>query len=216
MSEQELFILCHIILFPLLAALIRWPDAMSRQWPIVTLLALGLISEYAVWLAVQAGHTWAPANNLYILADSILIPTQFAVWGFLSRKFLPALIIPLFLLWIYFHIWPGSLTIVNVYYRIIYSFLILLLTISSINYLIINSRRQVYFHPVFIFLAGFLIFYIYQLIYETAFAFSLVGDEDLSILLNRTFALINFVCNAMYGLAICSIPANPVRRWKQW
>lgn len=216
MSEKELFILCHFILFPLLIAVARWKDTIARFWPMMLLFFLGFVGEYSVWFSVQNRASWQPFNNLYILADSLLIPIQFAVWGFLSRRFLFfAILLPLLAAWFYFHLWPGSLYFISAYYRVAYSFVILLLTISSINYLLIHTRYSVNRNPIFLFLAGFLVFYSYQLIYETAYAFSMVAEPHWNILLNRTFALINFACNILYGIAVCCIPADPARRWKQ-
>src|SRR5690606_25674824 len=194
----------------------RWKDIRLRLWPIMTLFASGFLAEYGVWISVHSKAPWQPINNLFILADSFLIPVQFAVWGLLTRKTLiVALILPILCSWFYFHVWPGSIYSISVYYRIIYSFMIVLLSIGSINYLIIHVRESLQQNPIFIFLTEFLIFYSYQLIYEAAYAFSLIDDNHSKILLNRTFALINFACNILYGIAVCCIPADPVRRWRR-
>ena len=216
MSAATLYILSLSILFPLFAGIFRWQRIRQLYFPLFILWITGLLSETIVWWSMKTGANWVAVNNLYILADSILVPIQFIVWGYLrlSKPVLAALLLML-LLWIGLHVWPGNITSINGFYRILYSLQIVLLTINSINYLLINERAPLSQFPPFLMMTGLMLFYTYQLLYETAYVFTAVLEDSWSVLLNRIFAVINFVCNLIYGIAICRVPANPLHRWRR-
>lgn len=165
---------------------------------------------------MNTGANWIAVNNFYILADSILVPIQFIVWGYLRlSKLVLAAILLMLLLWTGLHVWPGNIASINGFYRILYSLEIVLLTINSINYLLINERTPLFQFPPFLMMTGLMLFYTYQLLYETAYVFTAVLEDSWSVLLNRIFAVINFVCNLIYGIAICRVSANPLQRWRR-
>lgn len=216
MSATTLYLLSLTILFPLLAGLFRWKRVRERYYPLMALWSIGLVCEVWVWLKMQWGGAWIPINNGYILADSLLIPLQFFAWGFLvlawQRIFLLSIIL---IAWFGFHVWPGDLTIIQAPYRMAYSLVIVLMTIHLLNTLWINERNRLARRPEFLLLTGFLVFYSYQLLYETAYVFTADMEDYWRILLNRIFSIINFACNILYGVAVCLIPANPFLRWRR-
>ena len=212
MSEKTLFLFSLSILLPILVFWIRWQRSWRSYWPLMCLFLLGLVGEWLVWKAIQTNQSWLPFNNLYILADSLLIPIQFAVWGFIAfRNILFLIVLPLLLTWTWLHLISGSLADFVPYYRIAYSFLILLLGIYSINFLIVRSHQSLLTLPVFLITVGFLLFYAYQLLYESAYALAIRIDLYWSAWLNQCFALINFVCNIVYGIAGLRLPMDPLQ-----
>jgi hypothetical protein len=88
-----------------------------------------------------------------------------------------------------------------------------LLSINTINYLVIQEERNLVRHPVFIICTGFIIFFTYQLVYEGIY--NIVSDLK-SIdtgKLNTAFSIINAVCNILYGIAFLLVPARNIIDW---
>jgi hypothetical protein len=216
MTDIATFLLSLSVLFPFLTGLLRWRVISQRYYPLFILFSLALLVELVNRYAITNKNSgWIPVNNLYVLVESILIPLQFVVWGYLYRKLNTFYIIAgiLVLGWMAEHLLLGDITRLHPYFRMFYSLLIVLLSINTINYLVIQEERNLVRHPVFIICTGFIIFFTYQLVYEGIY--NIVSDLK-SIdtgKLNTAFSIINAVCNILYGIAFLLVPARNIIDW---
>ena len=216
MTDIATFLLSLSVLFPFLSGLLRWRVISQRYYPLLILFSLALLVELVNRYAITSKNSgWIPVNNLYVLVESILIPLQFVVWGHMYRKLNAFYIIAgiLVLGWIAEHLLLGDITRLHPYFRMFYSLLIVLLSINTINYLVIQEDRNLVRHPVFIICTGFIIFFTYQLVYEGIY--NIVSDLK-SIdtgKLNTAFSIINAVCNILYGIAFLLVPARDIIDW---
>lgn len=215
LSSELSFALSLAVVFPLLVGLLRWRVTTRGYTPLLVLFALGFITELIMRYLLMEKIKWEPANNLYILAECILIPLQFATWGYMRTRRKILYIVPALLAagWIIRHLWPGQITHLDPYFRMVYSLVIVLLSINTINYLVIHEENRLIRHPVFIICTAFIIFFSYQLVYEGIY--SLINDLRTidTAKLNTAFSLINFACNLLYGLAFLLIPSRSIRDW---
>ena len=216
MTATATFLLSLSVLFPFLSGLLRWRIISQRYYPLFILFSLALLVELVTRYAITRNNSgWIPANNLYILVESILIPLQFVVWGYMYKKLNAFYIIAgiLVLGWVTEHLLLGDITRMHPYFRMFYSLLIVLLSINTINYLVIQEERNLVKHPVFIICTGFIIFFTYQLVYEGIY--NIVSDLK-SIdtgKLNTAFSIINAVCNILYGIAFLLVPTRNIIDW---
>lgn len=216
MTDIATFLLSLSVLFPFLSGLLRWRVISQRYYPLFILFGLALLVELVNRYAITSKNSgWIPVNNLYVLIESILIPLQFVVWGYMYRKLNAFYIIAgiLVLGWMAEHLLLGDITRLHPYFRMFYSLLIVLLSINTINYLVIQEERNLVKHPVFIICTGFIIFFTYQLVYEGIY--NIVSDLK-SIdtgKLNTAFSIINAVCNTLYGIAFLLVPARNIIDW---
>lgn len=216
MTDIATFLLSLSVLFPFLSGLLRWRVISQRYYPLFILFGLALLVELVNRYAITSKNSgWIPVNNLYVLIESILIPLQFVVWGYMYRKLNTFYIIAgiLVLGWMAEHLLLGDITRLHPYFRMFYSLLIVLLSINTINYLVIQEERNLVRHPVFIICTGFIIFFTYQLVYEGIY--NIVSDLK-SIdtgKLNTAFSIINAVCNTLYGIAFLLVPARNIIDW---
>jgi hypothetical protein len=216
MTDIATFLLSLSVLFPFLSGLLRWRVISQRYYPLFILFSLALLVELVNRYAIASNNfSWIPANNLYILVESILIPLQFIVWGYVHKKLTAFYLITgiLVLGWVTEHLLLGDITRLHPYFRMFYSLLIVLLSINTINYLVIQEERNLVKHPVFIICTGFIIFFTYQLVYEGIY--NIVSDLK-SIdtgKLNTAFSIINAVCNILYGIAFLLVPARNIIDW---
>lgn len=216
MTDIATFLLSLSVLFPFLSGLLRWRVISQRYYPLFILFSLALLVELVNRYAITSKNSvWIPVNNVYVLIESILIPLQFVVWGYMYRKLNTFYIITgiLVLGWMTEHLLLGDITRLHPYFRMFYSLLIVLLSINTINYLVIQEERNLVRHPVFIICTGFIIFFTYQLVYEGIY--NIVSDLK-SIdtgKLNTAFSIINAVCNTLYGIAFLLVPARNIIDW---
>jgi hypothetical protein len=216
MTDIATFLLSLSVLFPFLTGLLRWRVISQRYYPLFILFSLALLVELVNRYAITNKNSgWIPVNNLYVLVESILIPLQFVVWGYMNRKLNTFYIIAgiLVLGWMVEHLLLGDITRLHPYFRMFYSLLIVLLSINTINYLVIQEERNLVRHPVFIICTGFIIFFTYQLVYEGIY--NIVSDLK-SIdtgKLNTAFSIINAVCNILFGIAFLLVPARNIIDW---
>jgi hypothetical protein len=216
MPATPIFLLSLLILFPFSVGLIRWRFICRRYYPLLLLFGLALLAELITRYTIISKNTgWIPANNFYILLESILIPLQFFVWGYMRKKInvFYILIAVLVAGWITEHLVLGSITRLYPYFRMFYSLLIVLLSINILNYLVIHEEKNLVKHPVFIICTGFIIFFTYQLVYEGIYHIVSNLDSIDTSKLNNAFSIINALCNILYGIAFLLVPAGNTFDW---
>lgn len=218
MTDIATFLLSLSVLFPFLSGLLRWRVISQRYCPLFILFGLALfvelVTRYVITLTSKSSGS-IPVNNLYVLVESILIPLQFVVWGYMYRKLNAFYIIAgiLVLGWMAEHLLLGDITRLHPYFRMFYSLLIVLLSINTINYLVIQEERNLDRHPVFIICTGFIIFFTYQLVYEGIYNIVSNLESIDTGKLNTAFSIINAVCNTLYGIAFLLVPARNIIDW---
>jgi hypothetical protein len=132
------------------------------------------------------------------------------VWGFLKSKDKAFyLFAGLFaIMWIIEEILFGQITSNSRIFVISYSFAVTLLGINQINYIIIHEDRRLLRNGRFILCIGFIIFYIYQILYEGALYVNPYLDDNFeaSNLIILFFGNLNFFVNILYAVAVFLIP----------
>lgn len=216
MSAEFIFILSLSILFPFLTGVIRIRTVKHRHLIMLVLFGTGLLAELLSRYALTTNKiNWVNVNNCYILIESILIPLQFYAWGYLKKErvfFFSGLVIML-CGWIAEHLVLGDMDHLHPYYRMFYSLVIVLLSINTINYLVIHEDKRLVAQPVFIMCCGFIIFFTYQLVYEGIYSIVTNLENIDTGKLNTAFSVINSVCNVLYGLAFLLLPARTIQYW---
>ncbi len=216
MVAELIFFLSLSILFPFLTGLIRFRAIRHRYLIMLVLFGAGLVAELLSRYALTTNAiNWVKVNNSYILIESILIPFQFYAWGYLKRyrrAFYTGLAI-LLCGWVAEHLVFGSMSYLHPVYRMSYSLVIVLLSINTINYLVIHEDKRLVAQPVFIICCAFIIFFTYQLVYEGIYGIVTNLDNIDTGKLNTAFSVINFICNLLYGVAFLLVPARTFQHW---
>jgi hypothetical protein len=204
-----LFLVSQSILLPFAAGLIRLRRIGTRYRPFFILLAVGIAAELVNRYFIKVLHSSnAVASNIYSLVEWLLILWQFRVWGFLrTRK--NAFLILLALscaLWITENLVFRQLVDFSPYFRFFYSFLIVLLSVNKINFMITHDDRNLLRHPEFLICIGFIIYFIYKIIYEWAYQASLYGTSEITSTIIFLEAYINALTNIIFAIAMVKIP----------
>jgi len=208
--KSLIFLTSLSILLPIIAGLIRFRRIGKGYQPLFLSLLAGLATELISRYVIHVKRTSnAGIVNVDALLEWILIFWQFRVWGFFrTRKSLSYVLLALpCAVWITENLILGSGADFSPYFRFFYSFLIVLLSVNKINFMITHNNRNLLGHPDFLICIGFIIYFIYDIIYEWAYQSSLYGATDITTTIISLFGYINALTNIIFAIALLKIPA---------
>ncbi len=210
MKSLIIWLVSQTILLPLIAGLIRFRRIDRSYQPFFILLVTGFVTELINGYFVPLNHfSNAVVSNIYVLVEWILILWQFRVWGFLRsrNKTYYMLLLLSCSIWITENLFFGHIREFSPYFRFFYSFLIVLLSVNKINFMITHDNRNLLRHPGFLICIGFIIYFIYKIIYEWAYQTSLFGATDITTTIIFGFGYVNALTNIIFAIALLKIPA---------
>ncbi|MHA4810889.1 hypothetical protein ACX0G9_22470 [Flavitalea flava] len=204
------FLLSQSILLPLFAGLIRWRRLDKNYQPFLGLLVIGFITEIISFALIRGYHT---SNliplNCYALVEWSLIAWQFHVWGFLRQRksFFYVLLAFTTLFWITENLILGFINQIVPYFRFLYFFLIVILSVNKINFMITHDNRNLFRNPKFLICIGFIIYFLFMIVYFWAYQVSLFGKSEITNVIIFLMAYVNVLTNIIYAIAFLLIPA---------
>lgn len=211
MSNKEIFFLLSLsISFPLIAGLFtvkRMDRHKSNILPLVICLGLGFIVEM---IDFQIGNSkvFNEIINGYILLETLLLLIQYSIWNntFKAKEFW---IIGLFTC----GVWAATSYIIglenrNAVFSIYYSFLLIVVSINTVNRLFFNPHMASKKYIIIISLA-FLVYWTYSMFVELIiFNYALFSVPFVV----RTFyieSVLNCVTNLIIAYGLLCIPRKP-------
>jgi len=207
MNYWLIVIINLFIILPAVTGLVRFSKINRAYWPFLYCLWLGALVEITSILLAFHGFSNAIISNVYTLIESILIMLLFHKWEiFEKRKYALYIIIVMLIIF-----WVVEVCIVTTifdfcsYFRIFYSFIIVMMSISTINRLIIRERKILIKNPTFLLCIGFVFYYTLQIMVE-AFWISNTADINFSTNIYNISVITNFITNLLYTVAILWIP----------
>lgn len=204
------FLLSQSILLPIIAGLVRWRRIDKNYQPFLLLLGIGFITEIVNFILIQGFHTSnLSVLNIYALIEWSLIAWQFHVWGFLRQKKNGFYVLLVFttLFWITENLIFGGFKELAPYFRFFYFFLIVILSVNKINFMITHDDRNLFRNPKFLLCIGFIIYFLFLIVYLWAFQVSLFGKSEITNVIIVLMQYVNVLTNIIYAIAFLLIPA---------
>jgi len=209
MTSLFIFLVSQTILIPLITGLVRLNRIGQGYQPFFILIVLGVLEEaISGYLIKVRHHSNAIPNNLYALAESLLILWQFHIWGLwrTKRRSFYGLVAIYCLVWIAEDLILGHIHEFPPYFMFFYSFLTVLLSVNKINFMITHDNRKLLQRPDFLICIGLIIFFLYKILYEWAYQVSITGESDITTNIIRLFGYINALTNIIFAIAFLLIP----------
>jgi hypothetical protein len=205
------FLLSEILLIPFCVAVFRWRRVDPVYYPFFILLALGVLTEVlSFWVihGLRMSNAWIV--NIYEPLEFALIVLQFYKWrgfriGTLGFYLLQSGSLVLWAICnlVFFHIGDFDFQL----YRVLCAFVIVILSINEINFMIIQESGHLYRSARFVICLGFIIFFLYQILYEGAFLVSKADkSSQVSIEIIHLFNWVNAFVNGLYLIAVIMVP----------
>ena len=209
MNYWLIAILNLCIILPAATGLVRFSKINRAYWPFMYCMWLATLVEITSILLAFNGLPNAVISNTYTLIESILITWLFYKWEiFEKRKNVLYILIATLIIF-----WGVEVFIVRTifdfcsHFRIFYSFIIVMLGISTINGLIIRERKTLLKNSTFLLCIGFAFYYTLQIMVE-AFWISNITDKNFSANIYNISVITNFITNLLYTVAILWIPTR--------
>lgn len=207
-----------VAILPCFTGLVRFRRLGKTYQPLLLMFFAGLLSEViSEYLIYYKRTSNAGVANTYALVEWILVFWQFRMWGFFRNRkrigyvilFAPCLV------WVAENLVFGRMINFSPYFRIFASFTIVLFSVNKINFMITHDNRKLLGHPDFLFCIAFIIYFIYDIVYEWAYQSSSnaapIGITETIIFL---WNYINALTNIIFAIAFLRVPA--ARKIELW
>jgi len=157
---------------------------------------------------IRSGRPNAANSNVFALLESQVICWQFYQWKLFERrqKLFYLLLAGFFIIWLIENFVLSTLHQFNSYFIIIRAFVIVLMSISTINNLIVFEQGQLLKNAVFLICIGFIVYFTFSIMVETFWLYGLNQSKIFRNHIYEILAYINLLANLIYALAILWMP----------
>jgi hypothetical protein len=202
------YIFNFTILIGAIIGLIRFRRINPAFYPFLCIMWAGSINEITSTTVVFLGYYNIINFNFYNLVESLLGVWLFYRWHLFhgNSRLYYALLLTFSLTWLLDMIFISGFSHFNSFYRIFYSFVLILLSINMINRLLFQERISLLKNPVFLICSGFIIFYTLTVSTEAFFVYGLKLSSAFQGNINYILNGANLLCNLIYALAILWMP----------
>lgn len=204
MSVDFNFLLSQSIIIPIIVALIRFKKISKVYYPLLLLLLIGLVTELASRICINAFKTNAPVIKIYSLVECCIILYQLYLWKNSAKymRLFTSLLIVCAAFWVIEVIVFRNFNTFSPYFRVFYAFVIILLCINQINSMMFYQNVSLMKNPVFIICLAFIILFLYQIILEASYYISSDVQSSVANEIIMGFSYINFFINLMCAVGV--------------
>lgn len=208
MSYTVIVLFTLSILIPAVIGLVRFKKINSIYHPFLYLIWLGCFNELLSLTLIKFYFFNTITNNIYYLLEALLIFWQFKRWNLFHsyKKLFSLLVFLISIAWVINCFIVSKINVVASYYIIIYSFVIVLMSINMVNALLIREKRQLLKNPIFLICISFIIFYTYATLVEIFFIYGLTSSSEFRINIYHILSYFNLFSNLIYAIAILWMP----------
>lgn len=191
-----------------LISMIRFKAMNKAYYPFIYKTWAASINELLSATLVLNGFHTILNNNFYVLVESLLLTWFFKRMGLLGsgNKIFSAIILFLSMVWlIEITLFTGLFKVATIF-RIVYSLLVVMMSITLINKLFFNSRNSFNKNAAFLLCTTFIIYYSAKAVVQ---AFTIYGiDRQSEFLLNIYIIMIylNLFINILHIIVVLWIP----------
>jgi len=218
MSEKTLFLFSMTVAFPALVGLSRMHKIERSYYPFLIYIFVSVLNELLVWFVLPPDSRDARTLDwqLFNLFEAVVLVTQFYYWRVFSRfkSSYTVLIAVLVCGWILENLIFSNIYQFNPVYPIAKPFILVLLSVQTINHIIVNQNRSpLSRNAMFIICVALVIYFIYNIFVYTLQAKGI--SKTNKVLMGKVFEImvyINAFTNILFGIAACFIPEKISRK----
>ncbi len=218
MSKDTLFLLSLTVAFPAIAGLIRIRKIEKIYYPFLIYIFVSLVNELLVGLAVDPLNRAARTLNwnLFNLFEATIFILQFYYWRVFDKykRGFYVLMALVLIGWLAENFIVSSIYKFNPVFLIVYSFILVLLSVQTINHIIVHQNRTILSrNAMFIICVAVAIFFTYNIFVFTLQAKGIAKtNKELMTKVFEIRVYINAFTNLLFGLAICFMPEKISRK----
>lgn len=208
MQETLVNVSSFSILISGVIALIRFKSIEKKYYYFIILLWIGGLNELISYVIVKTGHTTMINSNAYDLVESILLLCFFKKIGrFSNRATLFKIVFGIFICaWITNLFFLDPRSPFGLYYNTFYAFVIVLLSISTINFLLVRDNENILKNGLFLIVMGLILYFTYRILVNAYWLYGLTKSRDFLLKILVIALYVNLISNLIYALAILWLP----------
>jgi hypothetical protein len=188
-------------------AIFRFSSLEKTFYPFILFLWIGCLNETLSLMLLLHGKETIVNNNIYVLIEALLLTRFFYELRYFKSKPLFTLsMVALVLFWLVDTLFIRSIREQNLFFQIIFSFFIVIMSIGALNTRVFSSRKSILKEAVPLLYLSFIIYFTYKAL---ILAFAIYGvNSNSPFLLNIYIIMIyvNFFVNLLYALAVVWMP----------
>jgi hypothetical protein len=176
--------------------------------PFIYCIWLASVNEIVSFLLTARHINTAPSNNVYVLAEALLIGWQFKRWNVMSfYKNAFALYTGLMIsVWLTENFPFTELAGIKSGFRIISALVIVAMSMNITTRRIFEANEKLALDASFILGTSFIIYFTYRIFIETFLYYGFYTDTYLYTKIFLILSVINLLCNLLYAFALLCIP----------
>jgi hypothetical protein len=209
MNRDNYFILSLSIVLPAIIGLVRFKKIETTYQPFLYLIFVSVINEAISFFLPQQPKKFALLDlNVFTLFEYCILLFQFYKWKIFERHTLLfyALLTGFLLVWLTENFLISSITTYNFYYILLHSFVMVILSINTLNRTAVNSFDPLYKNAQFIICIGLIIFFIYNMVVNALFLVSKNPSFAIKVFNIRVY--VNVLSNLLFAAGIYFIPVK--------
>jgi len=210
MNHTLVEILSYSIGIAAIAGLVRFKQLDQAYYPFIILLWTGVANEVASTISINLFYSNAIASNIYVLAESLLALIFFEKLGLFKKRkaFYPMLAALFIVSWSVENFFMSGIERFGPYFRILYSFAIVLMSIHTTNNLILEDKKILIRNPLFLIMIGFIAFFTCKILIEIFWVYGLNSSRDFRVEVYRIMTYINLTVNLIYAITLIWMPGK--------
>ena len=208
MSFYLYVILSFTILIAGAIGLVRFQRIHKAYRPLLYFFWLAGTNEILNYILLINGRATQINNNIYVLAEAFLI-----TWYFNKMKIFKSwpplfycLLTAFSVAWVLENLIFGGIDTLSLYFRIFYSFGIVLMSIHCINKIITTNRGLLIKNAAFLTCVGFILYFTYKVLVEAFGIYGLSSSLHFQVVVYTILMYINVIVNFIYALAALWMP----------
>jgi hypothetical protein len=211
MNHIQVVLFSSTILLAAVIAVIKFKNIDRSFYPFLMLTWVASLNEIISLVVSMLGYSTTLNNNIYILAEALLILWQFKEWNLFcsyrnSYRLINSILILVWILEDYNITALGKLTM---HFRLLYSLLIVIMSIHLNTRLVFIYKKNLVTSPVFLICSGFTVFFTYKILIEVFWMYGLKSSVNFRNNVYIILIWINGLINILYSVALLCIPAKP-------
>ena len=196
------------MMVPAIIAAVRLPNISSEFDPFLIFIWLNAFNVGFGNIIEPLGYYNIVHYNIWFLSDAFILLWLFKKWNlFESKKLYYSIGIMFAICWAAETIFLSKFTgDFNSYFRILYSFIVILLSISMINNLLLKANINPLKNSIFLICCTFVLLNTITVIGEAFFAYNLILGNKFRMYMEDLITFINVLCSLFFALIILWMP----------
>lgn len=178
--------------------------------PFILIILASLLNEVCSTICINLHESNAVSTNIFGLVEGMLWLLQFRKWKALNKYYWlhPVAVFVLVAAWTFENIILGKLFTFSSGYGIVLSFMLVFLSINTLNRQIVEERNSLFKNAIFLVCLGNVIFYTYRVLVESFYVMQLENSGRFLANIFGILVFVNLFVNLLFAFATIWIPTR--------